>query len=127
VHAGAIHGRDAAGVDIVWKGPITESDREAQINLVQDFIAQGVGNIASGLLQGQPVGGSVGQTALNITAGAKGRWASVLPGAGVVPNLAVSPRPPREGPRARAAGFVFWPVCNGEVLARPWVSLPLRG
>jgi SulP family sulfate permease len=46
----------------------------------RDFIAQGVGNIASGLFRGQPVGGSVGQTALNVAAGARGRWASIFSG-----------------------------------------------
>ena len=35
----------------------------------RDFMAQGFGNIAAGLFRGQPVGGSVGQTALNVTAG----------------------------------------------------------
>jgi sulfate permease, SulP family len=46
----------------------------------RDFLAQGVGNIAAGLVQGQPVGGSVGRTALNITVGAKDRWAGVFSG-----------------------------------------------
>ena len=46
----------------------------------RDFFAQGVGNIAAGLFQGQPVGGSVGQTALNIAAGARTRWASIFSG-----------------------------------------------
>jgi SulP family sulfate permease len=46
----------------------------------RDFIAQGVGNIASGLFRGQPVGGSVGQTALNVAAGARSRWASIFRG-----------------------------------------------
>lgn len=45
-----------------------------------DFIAQGAGNIASGFFRGMPVGGSVGQTALNITAGAAGRWATIFSG-----------------------------------------------
>jgi ribose transport system substrate-binding protein len=45
VHAGAVKGEQAADVRIVWKGPITESNREEQINLVQDFIAQGVDGI----------------------------------------------------------------------------------
>lgn len=45
-----------------------------------DFIAQGAGNIASGIFRGMPVGGSVGQTALNISAGARGRWASIFSG-----------------------------------------------
>jgi SulP family sulfate permease len=46
----------------------------------RDFIAQGVGNLASALFRGQPVGGSVSQTALNIAAGARDRWASIFSG-----------------------------------------------
>jgi SulP family sulfate permease len=46
----------------------------------RDFIAQGAGNVAAGLFRGQPVGGSVGQTALNMAAGARGRWASIFSG-----------------------------------------------
>ena len=46
----------------------------------QDFIAQGVGNLSSGLFKGMPVGGSVGQTALNVNAGAVDRWASIFAG-----------------------------------------------
>jgi sulfate permease, SulP family len=46
----------------------------------RDFIAQGIGNLASGFFRGQPVGGSVGQTAVNLTAGARSRWASILSG-----------------------------------------------
>jgi SulP family sulfate permease len=46
----------------------------------RDFIAQGAGNIAASLIGGQPVGGSVGQTALNIASGARTRWASIFSG-----------------------------------------------
>lgn len=46
----------------------------------RDFIAQGIGNLASGLFRGQPVGGSVGQTALNVAAGGRSRWASIFSG-----------------------------------------------
>jgi sulfate permease, SulP family len=49
-------------------------------NANRDFIAQGIGNLASGLFRGQPVGGSVGQTALNVAAGARSRWASIFSG-----------------------------------------------
>jgi SulP family sulfate permease len=45
-----------------------------------DFIAQGLGNLFSGLFRGQPVGGSVGQTAVNVSAGAQGRWAAIFSG-----------------------------------------------
>ena len=46
----------------------------------QDFIAQGVGNLLSGVFRGQPVGGSVGQTALNVSAGARSRWGAIFSG-----------------------------------------------
>ena len=46
----------------------------------RDFLAQGAGNIASAVFRGLPVGGSVGQTALNIAAGARTRWASIFSG-----------------------------------------------
>jgi len=46
----------------------------------RDFLAQGVGNVLSGLFRGQPVGGSVGQTALSVSAGARSRWAAVFAG-----------------------------------------------
>ena len=45
-----------------------------------DFMAQGFGNLASGVFGGQPVGGSLGQTALNVTAGARSRWAGIFSG-----------------------------------------------
>jgi SulP family sulfate permease len=49
-------------------------------NANRDFIAQGAGNVASAVFRGLPVGGSVGQTALNIAAGARSRWASIFSG-----------------------------------------------
>jgi SulP family sulfate permease len=45
-----------------------------------DFVAQGLANAACGVFRGQPVGGSVGQTALNAAAGAKTRWAAIFSG-----------------------------------------------
>src|SRR5690349_9348423 len=45
-----------------------------------DFVAQGIANFASGLFRGQPVGGSVGNTALNLAAGARTRWAAISSG-----------------------------------------------
>jgi SulP family sulfate permease len=44
------------------------------------MLAQGAANVASGLLSGIPAGGSVGQTALNVSVGARSRWAGVLGG-----------------------------------------------
>ena len=44
----------------------------------RDFLGQGVANVASGLLQGMPVGGSVSASALNKEAGAGSRWSLVV-------------------------------------------------
>ncbi|GAA4481458.1 SulP family inorganic anion transporter [Rhodococcus olei] len=54
----------------------------------RDFTAQGVGNIGSALFAGMPVGGSVGQTALNDTAGARTRWGAVFSGVWMLVILA---------------------------------------
>ncbi len=55
----------------------------------QDFIAEGIGNVASSIFSGQPVGGSVGQTALNRTAGARTRWAAIFSGLWMVAILVI--------------------------------------
>ena len=52
----------------------------SQSDANQDFVGQGVGNALSGLFGGQPVGGSVGQTALSVAAGARDRWAAIFAG-----------------------------------------------
>ena len=46
----------------------------------QDIAAQGIANVAAGVFGGQPVGGSVGQTAMNMSAGARSRWGSIWSG-----------------------------------------------
>ena len=46
----------------------------------QDFIGQGAGNIASGLFQGMPVGGSMSASSLIVSAGAKTRAAMFMAG-----------------------------------------------
>ena len=53
----------------------------------RDFIAQGLGNLASGLFRGQPVGGSVGRTALNVSTGARSRWAAIWSGVWMIAIL----------------------------------------
>ena len=45
VHAGAVKASKELGVDIIWKGPIKEDDRDAQIAVVEDFISKGVSGI----------------------------------------------------------------------------------
>ena len=53
-----------------------------------DIIAQGAGNVVSGFFRGLPVGGSVGQTALNVSAGARTRWAAIWSGVWMLVILA---------------------------------------
>lgn len=54
-----------------------------------NFAAQGVGNLAAGLFRGMPVGGSVGQTAINVGAGARDRWSAIASGVWVLLVLVV--------------------------------------
>lgn len=44
----------------------------------RDFIGQGAANVASGVLQGMPVGGSVSATAINTEAGARSRMSLLV-------------------------------------------------
>jgi SulP family sulfate permease len=50
----------------------------------RDFVGEGAANLAASLFQGMPLGGSVGTTALNVSAGAKTRWANVFSGLFIV-------------------------------------------
>ena len=45
VHAGARQAARELDVDIIWKGPLKEDDREAQIAVIEDFISRGVDGI----------------------------------------------------------------------------------
>jgi sulfate permease, SulP family len=62
---------------------------QAHPNPNQDIIAQGIGNLAAGFFRGVPVGGSVGQTALNVSVGARTRWASIWSGVWMLVILAI--------------------------------------
>jgi sulfate permease, SulP family len=54
--------------------------RPEDSNVNGDFAGQGVGNVLSSVVSGLPVGGSVGQSALSMAAGARSRWATILCG-----------------------------------------------
>jgi ribose transport system substrate-binding protein len=45
VHQGAKMGAMASGVDILWKAPYTANDKDQQITIVEQFIAEGVSGI----------------------------------------------------------------------------------
>lgn len=45
VHAGGVKAAEELGIELIWKGPLKEDDRESQIKVVEDFIAAGVDGI----------------------------------------------------------------------------------
>jgi ribose transport system substrate-binding protein len=59
VHAGAAKAGKELGVEILWKGPLSESDREGQINVVQDFVTRRVSGICLAPLDSQALVGVV--------------------------------------------------------------------
>lgn len=46
----------------------------------RDFVAQGAANAVMGFFRGMPIGGSVSASALNVSSGARSRWANVYAG-----------------------------------------------
>jgi ribose transport system substrate-binding protein len=60
VHAGALQAaKELGNVDVHWKGPLLENNREEQINVVQDFIAQDVDGIVLAPLDSRALVASV--------------------------------------------------------------------
>ena len=45
IHAGAVKAQRELDIDIIWKGPLKEDNREDQIALVENFISRGVSGI----------------------------------------------------------------------------------
>jgi ribose transport system substrate-binding protein len=45
IHAGAIKASEELGVDIVWRGPLREDDRDAQVAEVENAVGRGVSGI----------------------------------------------------------------------------------
>lgn len=60
-------------------------------NPSRDMFAQGAANVAGSLVSGMPTGGSVGQTALNVSAGARSRLAGVFHGLSMLVILLLVP------------------------------------
>ena len=45
IHAGAVKAAQEMGVEIIWKGPLKEDDREDQIKVMDNMISRGVSGI----------------------------------------------------------------------------------
>jgi len=49
-------------------------------DISRDFAGQGIANGSAGLFQGMPIGGTMGETSVNLSAGAKSRLANIFSG-----------------------------------------------
>jgi SulP family sulfate permease len=52
-----------------------------------DFIGQGAANVATGIFQGMPVGGSLSATSLVVSSGARSRWSNIFAGVVIAATL----------------------------------------
>ena len=79
-----------AAIVLVQGAGVAEAapNKESQPHPNTDIAAQGAANLVSSLFRGMPVGGSVGQTAINVSAGARTRWAAIWSGAWMLVILA---------------------------------------
>lgn len=68
-------------------GKAISSKTKQKIDVDQEFLGQGIANVAAGLVQGFPVSGSISRTAINYTAGARTALSSVFTSAIVVVAL----------------------------------------
>lgn len=73
----------------------------------RDFAGQGVANIVSGCFTGGVVGGSVQATALNVGAGARTRWSSVVTAAFVILVIVAAAPLVQQVPLAVTAGILI--------------------
>jgi SulP family sulfate permease len=73
----------------------------------RDFVGHGVANVVSGIFTGGVAGGSVQATALNVGAGARSRWSSVVTGAFVVVVVVAAAPLVQQVPLAVTAGILI--------------------
>jgi SulP family sulfate permease len=84
-----------------------ENPDDSAISVSRDMLAQGVGNVASGLFSGIPAGGSVGQTALNVSVGARSRWAGVFGGIWMLGIVLLAPGLVEQAPMSVLAALMI--------------------
>lgn len=77
------------------------------ISVDRDMLAQGAGNIAAGLFSGIPAGGSVGQSALNVSVGAQSRWSGIFSGLWMIAILLFLATPVGYVPMAALAALMI--------------------
>lgn len=85
-----------------------------------DFIGQGAANLGASLLQGMPIGGSVSTTALNVSAGAKLRWANIFSGLIVAASVLLFSRAVGLAAMPAMAGLLI--VAGFQSIKREWIA-----
>ncbi len=61
IHAGARKAADELGVQIIWRGPLREDDRDSQVSEVEGFISRGVSGIVLAPLDDSALVGPVSE------------------------------------------------------------------
>ena len=77
------------------------------ISVNRDMLAQGAGNVAASIFSGIPAGGSVGQSALNVSVGAQSRWSGIFGGLWMVAILLFLATPVGHVPMAVLAAVMI--------------------
>jgi MFS superfamily sulfate permease-like transporter len=90
----------ATAVDQIQKGPRAKYDRE--------LMAQGFGNMLCGLFGGLPMTGVVARSTVNLQAGARTRWATIMHGLLILIAVALIPFVLKMIPIAALAGLLVF-------------------
>ncbi|MEV0268022.1 SulP family inorganic anion transporter [Hamadaea sp. NPDC050747] len=61
-------------------GPTAPNPDRSRMDTNRDFLSQGLANVAGGLFQSLPVGGSLSRTGVSVAAGAQTRWSGIFSG-----------------------------------------------
>jgi SulP family sulfate permease len=105
----------------------------ARSDLNRDFVAQGAANLVGGLFRALPSGGSLSRTGVNVSAGARSRWAGVSAGVLLVVLVAIAGGLAERIPMPTLAAILM--VIGVEALTKEvrhlvearWVSWPHVG
>jgi SulP family sulfate permease len=94
-------------------------------NMSRDFSAQGLGNMVGSFFQAMPAGSSLSRTGLNVSAGAKTRWAGVYSGILMLLTIILFGQYTELIPMAGLAGLLIvigfgLMVIEGRELASAW-------
>ena len=105
----------------------------ARSDMNRDFVAQGAANLVGGLFRALPSGGSLSRTGVNVSAGARSRWAGVSAGVLLVVLVAIAGGLAERIPMPTLAAILM--VIGVEALTKEvrhlvearWVSWPHVG